>query len=55
MSRRVEIQKGPIEANPETINQQTYSQRVRQAVEEGKLRRSGQTLTLHEPKTGKKR
>lgn len=54
MSKKVPVQKGAIEANPPTINQQTYSDHVRQAVEEGKLRRSAQTLTLHEPKTRRK-
>lgn len=51
---KVPVQKGKIIANPPTINQQTYSEHVKQAVGEAKLRKDGNTLTLHEPKTRRK-
>jgi hypothetical protein len=52
MSRipKVEIQKGNIDANPMTMKQQRFFQKVEQQREENALRRSAQTLTLHMPK-----
>jgi hypothetical protein len=52
-SRKIEEQKGPIVAHQQTMRQMTYPQKCQQQREEDALRRSGQTLTLHVPKTGK--
>lgn len=53
-SKKVEEQKGPIVAHQETMRQMTYPEKVRQQKEENGMRRGYQSLTLHEPKTGKK-
>ena len=49
-SRRVQIQKGKIEAQVMTQNQQNFSQHVEQAVEEARMRKDYQSLHYHEPK-----
>ena len=54
MSKKVEVQKGPIHAAERTSKMKLYSQKSELDREERDLRRSGQTLTLHEPKTGRK-
>lgn len=54
MSKKVEEQKGPIHAGEMTSKQMTHPQKLKEAFEQTALRRSGQTLTLHEPKTGRK-
>lgn len=55
MTRKVEEQKGPIRCNtPPTLNQMTYPERVADRKQECAMRRSAQTLTLHEPKTSKR-
>ncbi len=54
MSRKVEEQKGKIVADQPTMKQMTYPEKREQRREENALRRSGQTLTLHEPKTSRK-
>ena len=56
MSRhtKVEIQKGNLQPAQPTLKTMTHSERVREQAAENALRRSGQTLTLHEPKTGRK-
>lgn len=57
MSRhqKVEIQKGSISpSKPPTLKMMTHAERVREQAGENALRRSGQTLTLHQPKVGKK-
>jgi hypothetical protein len=51
---KVEEQKGPIDPNPMTMNQQSHRQNVKEAIEQNALRRSGQTMTLHMPKTSRK-
>jgi hypothetical protein len=51
---KVEEQKGPIKAAQETRRHMTYPEKVREQMAENALRRSGQTLTLHEPKTSRK-
>lgn len=53
-ANKVEIQKGKIISNPPTMQQMTYNERVGEAKRESALRRSGQTTTLHEPKTSRK-
>lgn len=52
---KVEVQKGKIVANPPTLKQMTYSERVRDRESEIRMRRHAQTLDLHEPKTGRKK
>jgi hypothetical protein len=54
MSKKVPVQKGSIDPNPMTMKQMTHPQKVAQAREEQALRRSGQTMTLHEPRSSKK-
>ena len=51
MSRKVEEQKGKIISNPPTMKQMTYPEQVSEKRREDALRRSGQTTTLHEPKS----
>jgi len=47
---KVEIQKGAINPNPMTMKQMTHRETVAEQRQENALRRSGQTLTLHQPK-----
>lgn len=47
---KMPVQKGKVISNPPTISQQTYSERVKQAVEEGHMRKRAQTLDLVEPR-----
>jgi hypothetical protein len=55
MSRKIEEQKGAINpSSPPTSKMQTYDERVASTRAENALRRDGQTLSLHIPKTGKK-
>lgn len=56
MSRhlKVEIQKGNVNPAQPTLKTMTHSERVREQAAENALRRSGQTLTLHEPRVSKK-
>ena len=53
MSKKVEVQKGQIKADQPTYRSMPWRDKLKEAREEQALRRSGQTLTLHEPKTGK--
>jgi hypothetical protein len=54
IANKVEVQKGRIDPNPMTIGQMTYLESRSAQITENALRRSGQTLTLHQPKTGKR-
>ncbi len=54
MAKKVEVQKGKIIGNPPTMKQMTYPENVRERRDQMALRRSGQTMTLHEPKTGRR-
>lgn len=54
MSKKVEEQKGPIHCAEPTYRTMKYSQKVNERAEQLTMLRSAQTLTLHEPKTGKK-
>jgi hypothetical protein len=51
---KVEVQKGMIDPNPMTMKQKTHHQKINDATAEMALRRHGQTLDLHIPKTGRK-
>jgi hypothetical protein len=53
MSKKVEEQKGPIRCSEPTTKFMPWSEKLKEAKEEQALRRSGQTLTMHTPKTGK--
>lgn len=54
MSKKVKEQKGPIRAGERTSKIKTHREKVDEAYDEAALRRSGQTLTLHEPKTSRR-
>jgi len=55
MSRRIEEQKGPITpSRPPVEKMKTRAEKTSEDIEHNAIRRSGQTLTLHEPKTGRK-
>jgi hypothetical protein len=47
---KVEEQKGPIDCRVPTYRTMVYPERVKEREAECMLRRSAQTLTLHEPK-----
>lgn len=51
---KVERQKGPIRPDEKTSKMMTHPEKLREAQAEAALRRSGQTLTLHEPKSSRK-
>ena len=54
MGKKVQVQKGPIVADQPTYRSMTHAEKVREAHEQAAMRRSGSTLTLHEPKRGRK-
>ena len=54
MAKKVEEQKGPIHAAEKTSKMMTHPEKVKEAQSEAALRRSGQTLSLHEPKISRK-
>lgn len=54
MSKKVEVQKGAIVADQMTSKHMTRSEKTREDMANNALRRSGQTLTLHEPKSRSK-
>lgn len=52
---KVPVQKGTLEcAFPPTQKMQTYAQRLAETKAENAMKRDGQTLKLHTPKSGKK-
>ncbi|HEY5236114.1 MAG TPA: hypothetical protein VIJ14_08050 [Rhabdochlamydiaceae bacterium] len=53
-ANKVEVQKGANDARLKTQGTMTHHQAISQKTEENALRRSGQTLTWHEPKTSRK-
>lgn len=53
-SSKVEVQKGPIECSMPTSKFQTHQEKLAQANFDAALRRSGSTLSLHEPKKSRK-
>jgi hypothetical protein len=50
MGNKVEIQKGPIHAGEKTSKMMTHPEKLTEAFDRAAKCRSGQTLTLHEPK-----
>ena len=54
MAKKIEEQKGSIHAGEKTSHMMTHAEKVQEAREQAALRRSGQTLTRHEPKSGRK-
>ena len=54
MSRKIPVQKGNIVSDMPTMRTQTHTQNVKERAEQMALRRSGQTMTTHEPKTSRK-
>jgi hypothetical protein len=54
MAKRIPEQKGPIVADQPTYRSMTHGEKVSQAQEQARMRRSNMTLTLHQPKTGRK-
>lgn len=52
--KKVPVQKGPIKADVPTMKSQTRAGILREDMENHDLRKSGQTLHLHEPKCCKK-
>jgi hypothetical protein len=53
-SREVPIQKGKIIANPMTMREMPYNERVKERETELRELRHGKTLDLHTPKKGRK-
>jgi hypothetical protein len=51
---KVPIQKGAINANQKTMKTMTHSEKVNERAGQLKTLKSGQSLTLHTPKTGKR-
>lgn len=51
---KIEIQKGAINPNPQTMKQMSFTEKVTEQKQENALRKHGQTLDLHEPKTSRK-
>lgn len=54
MSRKIEVQKGPIVSDMPTYRTMTHAERVREAYEQDRLRKHGQRTELHEPKQSRK-
>lgn len=54
MSKKVEEQKGPIEANQPTSKQKSHYSHVVEKAEEMRMLKENQTLHFHTPKQGKK-
>lgn len=54
MSKSVEKQKGPIKSDERTSKMMTHPEKVREAEDQAIMRRSGQTLKTHEPKSSRK-
>ena len=54
MSRKVPVQKGSIVADQMISKHMPRSEKTREDIEHNALRRSGQSLTLHEPKSRSK-
>lgn len=53
-ANKVEVQKGSIRPGERTSKMETHREKLSEANDQAALRRSGQTLTLHEPKSGRK-
>lgn len=54
MSKKVEVQKGPIRADMKTSKMMTHHEKLKEAQSEAAMRRSGQELKFHEPKSSRK-